>query len=218
MTATIGQLNAKQLARHAFNVFLFSGRHETGAKLIYRAVELDPRNIDALRCLSDLLDVDGTEVFSGVVLEYALSESVPKNDEELKELDDLLFLAKWSWGFSRHTSGNIHLAQEDFIDRSVFVVDEIRYEEFLDQILSRTCSLHDGLKSAHTLCGKIAGILAHETFGESPGIEEFIYPKRFQIKTTYDDWLQSSTEELDSLEEVRKQKVTSNKGWWKIWR
>ena len=101
----IKELNASQLARHAFNVFLFSGRHVTGAKLIYRALALDPRNAEALRCLSDLLDAEGTEVFSAVVLEYALDEGTGISGEGRDVLDNLRFLAIWSWGFSSHKSG-----------------------------------------------------------------------------------------------------------------
>lgn len=116
MTA-IEDLSAQQVARHAFNVFLFSGRHQTGAKLIYHALRLDQTSAEALRCLSDLMDADGTQVFSGVVLEYALSESTGITGEDRRVLDDLRFMAKWSWGFARHKSGNPHLGQEAFADR-----------------------------------------------------------------------------------------------------
>jgi len=211
MTSTIEELDANQLARHAFNVFLFSGRHQTGAKLIYRALELDPRNAEALRCLSDLLDAEGTEVFSGVVLEYAMSESTAIVGEQRKVLDDLRFLAKWSWGFSRHKSGDAHLAQQAFAERSAFTVDEDRYKDFLDQLVNRTGSLEGGFKAAHLLCGAMAGFLVHKQLGTKAGIEESVYSDRFVKTTAQSEWLRSSTEELDALETERQKKTDDKK-------
>ena len=58
MKEIISQLNADQLARHAFNIFLYHNRHVVGARLIFRALELDCREPTALRCLSDILDAE----------------------------------------------------------------------------------------------------------------------------------------------------------------
>jgi hypothetical protein len=214
--ATIGQLTAQQLARHAFNVFLFSGRHRTGARLIYRALELDSGNAQALRCLSDLLDADGTHVFSGVVLEYALSETAEISGDDRADLDNLRFLAKWSWGFSLHKSGEPHLAQEAFADRSSFVVDEERYKDFLAQLIGPAGSLQKGYKAAHTLCGAMAGFLLHREGGGNAGLEESVHPERFVRTDEYSQWLQGSTEELDALE-VERQKKSGARSWWKLW-
>ncbi len=213
----IEQLSAQQVARHAFNVFLFSGRHQTGAKLIYHALRLDQANAEALRCLSDLMDADGTEVFSGVVLEYALSESTGITGEDRRVLDDLHFLAKWSWGFARHQSGNPHLGQEAFTDRAAFVVEEDRYREFLAQVVNPAGSLPDGFKAAHTLCGAMAGFLTHREFGGKAGIEESVHPDRFSETPAYREWLKTSTDELDALERERQKKSAPKKPWWKRW-
>ena len=209
MAATIEQLNAAQLGRHAFNVFLFLGRHRTGARLIYRALELDPHNAEALRCLSDLLDAEGTEVFSGVVLEYALAESTGLSQKECETLDDLRFLAKWSWGFSRHKSGEPHLSQEAFSDRSQFVVDEERYKEFLAQVVEPAGSLTRAFESAHTLCGAMAGFLVHDGAAGKAGIEESLHPERFEKTTAYEEWCRTSTEELDALEVARREQSSA---------
>jgi hypothetical protein len=215
--ATIGQLTAQQLARHAFNVFLFSGRHQTGARLIYRALELDPRDAQALRCLSDLLDADGTHVFSGTVLEYALSETTGIAGDEREVLDSLRFLAKWSWGFSRHKSGESHLAQEAFADRSMFIVDEERYKEFLAQLIGSAGSLQKAFESAHALCGAMAGFLLHREHGGTAGLEESLHPERFVRTDAYSQWLHGGTEELDALEVARQKKSGARKSWWKLW-
>lgn len=205
-TSTIANLNASQLARHAFNVFLFCGRHQTGACLIYRSLELEPQNPEALRCLSDLLDSNGTEAFSAVVLEYALREVPHLSDETRKTLDNLLFLAKWSWGFSRHNSGDPHLAQDAFADRSAFSVDDSGYREFIGQIIDRTGSLTGGFRAAHALCGVMARFLQHCEPGKDAGVEELLNPERFLKTEAYDPWLRSSAEELDALEKARQER------------
>ena len=64
----IADLNADQLAHHALNIFIAQGRHVEGARVIYRALQLDPHHPGALRCLSDFLAHEGTEPFAAVTL------------------------------------------------------------------------------------------------------------------------------------------------------
>jgi len=207
MTSKISDLNASQLARHAFNTFLFSGGpHVTGAKLIYRALQLDPKNPEAIRCLSDLLAIEGTEIFSAIALEYALSENVKLTNKERNEFDDLLFLSKWTWKFSRHKSGKPLLSKEDFSNRTEFEVDETKYRQFLEQIIWPPVSLVTAFQAAHTLSGALAGFLVHMDPQRKIGVEESLFPERFQISPTYQEWLESDTVELDSLEEARQKK------------
>jgi hypothetical protein len=217
MAQNIEQLNVQQVARHAFNVFLFSGRHQTGARLIYHALRIDSKNPEALRCLSDFLDTEGTQVFSGAVLEYALSESTGIKGDDRKTLDDLRFLAKWSWGFSLHKSNNPHLAQDAFANRALFIVDEARYQAFLAELITRAGSLDKAFTAAHTLCGAMAGFLTHRELGGEAGINESISPEKFLITPTYAEWLKSSTSELDALESERLKKSGVKKPWWKAW-
>ena len=216
MEQTIGQLNAEQLAHHASNVFLLHGRNQTGAKLIYRALELDPCNAVAIRCLSDFFDTKGMEIFSAVVLEHALTNCTKINKEDRKELDHLRFFAKWTWAFSRHKSGETDLGYEAFADQSEFVVDEKRYKEFLDQIIDRTGSLENAFKSAHTLCGVSAELLTPEK--PDIRITDCIRPEQCERAKEYDDWLQSTTKELDALEVERQKKTTSKKKPRRLWR
>lgn len=217
MAARIKDLDASPLARHAFNVFMFSGRQQQGARLIYRALEIDPHNAEALRCLSDLLDAEGTEVFSAVVLEYALSDAVGIQGAERKTLDDLLFLAKWSWGFSRHSSGEPYLKQEDFADRLAFVIDEEGYASFLQSLLEPCGSLQNGFKAAQTLCGTMAEFLVHEQLDEETEITEIVHPERFHLTIAHAVWLESSTKEFDALEVARAKASAEKKSWWKFW-
>jgi len=202
----ISQLNAAQLAQHAFNVFLFSGRHVTGGRLIYHCLTQDSYQHQALRCLSDFLDSEGTEVFSAVVLEYALSPVSTISSEERRKLDDLHFLAKWSWGFSRHISGQPHLAGDAFKDRAQFDVDSDRYSVFVGDFVKHAGSLQLAFKAAHTLCGAMSGILVHEQFGNRAPIEEVFNSERFYPSSEYSSWLLSRTDELDDLEDERRRR------------
>ncbi len=163
------------------------------------------------------MDVEGTEVFSAVVLEYALSSSSGIAGEERQTLDDLRFLAKWSWGFSRHQSGSPHLDQGAFADRSAFEVDEDRYRDFLAQVVNPAGSLPRGFEAAHTLCGAMAGFLTHQEFGGKAGVEESVHPDRFSETPAYREWLKTSTEELDALEVERQKQTLPRKPWWKLW-
>jgi hypothetical protein len=203
----ISQLTAQQLARHAFNVFLFSGRHVTGARLIYHSLTLDRYEPEAIRCLSDLLDNDGTEIFSAVALDYALAPESPISPEARQTLDDLRFVAKWSWGFSRHRSGSPHLAGEQFNNRAEFEVDEPRYQEMLQQAVRPAGSLSRAFTAAHTLSGAMGGLLSHTRFGGRAPLDELFHPERFERTNDYDVWLASATDELDALERARQEKT-----------
>jgi hypothetical protein len=208
MTLRISDLNSAQLARHAFNVFLFAGgRHATGGKLIYRALQLDPRNAEAIRCLSDFMFGDGTEVFSAVALEYGLSEQLNLTTAERKVLDDLLFISKWTWKFAKHKSGNPTLRQEDFADRSAFEVDEVRYQEFLKPLLDSAGSIEKAFNAAHTLSGILVGFLVHQDPSKKIGVEESLFPERFNTSPAFQLWLGSDTNELDALEESRQKRT-----------
>ena len=148
----------------------------------------------------------GTEQLSAVTLEYALAPSTGIQGEERNELDDLRFLAQWTWGFSRHNSGDIYLAPDAFGDRSAFSVDEEGYAAFLAPVTGPAHSLEYGFQAAHTLCGTIAGLLVHKSLGKDADVAEVFYPERFVRTPEYDKWLRTSTRVLDALERDRNAK------------
>jgi hypothetical protein len=199
----IADLTAAQLARHATNTFIFRGRQETGTRLAYHALALEPKQPEGLARLSDFLDIEGGQPFSAVVLEYGCSEEGGLPVADRATLQELRFLALWSWGFSRHRSGRTELGQEEFADRSQFVFDLDRYQAFVGSVVSRAGSLSAGLRSAHTLAGLLAGLLTHRELGGQAGFEEIYHPERFVHTPEYAEWLSSSTDELDRLEEER---------------
>jgi len=199
---TIAQLSPAQLGRHATNVFMYGGRHADGTRLIYHALRRDPAQPEALRRLSDLFDTKGTEQLSAVVLEFALALGALPDDDR-KALDDPLFLAKWGWGFSRHRSGDVHLAGEAFEDRSAFVMDEQRYGEYLGSVIACGGSLKGAFRSAHVLCGCMGGLLAHKRLGSKAPLEAIFSAGDFEETPEYSKWLESDTSELDGLEAAR---------------
>jgi hypothetical protein len=207
---TIGDLSASQLARHAANVFLFRGRHVEGFKLIYHALIKNRFEPLAIRCLSDYLDQDGLQVYSAIALEYGISPSSPLSPADRTELDDLLFLSKWTWGFSRHISGSKHLEGDEFKLRHNFTVDEIEYQHRLDQVIAPAGSLDAAFDASHRLAGLVGSLLRPRKSETKGGLEELVYPDHFEETPAYAKWLMTTTDELDRLEEQRQKKIKPN--------
>ena len=205
MPHTAEQLDAGQLARHASNVFILLGRQPDWGRLIYRALELDPRHPEALRNLSDFFHAPGTEVFAGVVLEYALRVATPLDRAARKVLEDLRLLTVWSFGYARHRSGSTRLIQPDFADPTMFEVDEDSYRKYLDQVRVPAGSLEADFRAAHTLCGALSGFLAHRDGRTHVGLQDVLHPEQFVKTPAYDAWLHYDVVELDKLETLRQQ-------------
>ena len=107
---TIKDLTPSEVGRHAENVFLIEGRHQGCSRLVYHALAGDPHEPQALRVLSDLLSGDGQkgtglEQFAAVVLEYAMRSDSPLTAEQKKDMDQHLFLQKWTWAFAKKKDG-----------------------------------------------------------------------------------------------------------------
>ena len=194
------ELGADALAEHAFNLFLYQGRHALGAKLIYEALRQDPYHVLALRCLADLLEQKGTEIFSAIVLEYARMYATIVEESELDALEEILFISKWSWGFARHASGKTELSMADFADRSQFITDHERYQTFLDEIFTRTESLETGFQAAHRVCGLMAQFVEHkEGIDAASQFEAIFNPQNFVMSDAHEAWLDSYDPVLDEL-------------------
>ena len=189
--------------------------------MIYRALHLKPNHPGGMRCLSDFHAREGTEQFSAVTLEYALSGAFPLSDEDRETLDNLRFLDVWSWGFSKHKTGQPHLDGEAFKHRDDFVLDSASYKAFVDGLVGPSGSLEAAHQAAHRLCGVMAGFLRHST-KPSPGLEDVIDPAQFAETDEYQTWLESSASDLEALDrsmQSRKQKTESAplRPWWKRW-
>lgn len=203
---SISTLSAENLATHAFNIFLTQGPHIEGARVIYHALTLQPQHPVALRCLSDFHANEGTEQFSAVTLEYALSEACKIQGPYREILDDLRFLSIWSWGFSKHISGSTNLDAAAFQARGDFIFDATRYKVFVDGLVDRCGSLESACHASHRLTGVMAGFLRHVS-KPSPAIKDVVDPTQFVETDAYAQWLQSSADpliELDRSVQARK--------------
>ncbi|AWH53642.1 hypothetical protein C1924_10875 [Stenotrophomonas sp. ESTM1D_MKCIP4_1] len=198
---TFAELNAAQLANHALNIFIAEGRHIEGARVIYRALQLDPQQPDALRSLSDFHANSGTEAFSAATMEYALSGGVALDDEERRKLEALHFLDIWTWGFARHRSGETQLAAEAFSNRDDFEVDDAAYAGFLGTIVEPAGSPQAAFQAAHRLCGLMAGFVQHAS-NENPDLDDVLRGEGFVETAQYAQWLQSATDDLDALDKA----------------
>lgn len=197
----IADLNADQLAHHALNIFIAQGRHVEGARVIYRALQLDPHHPGALRCLSDFLAHQGTEPFAAVTLEHALSGAFPLDDDARRMLDDLRFLDIWSWGFSRHASGEANLSGEAFKNREDFVFDGPAYAAFLNTVTEPAGSLQGAFQAAVRICGLMSGLLRHPQ-KDNPAFDDVLRSSTLIETEAYPAWLASPTDDLDALDQA----------------
>lgn len=188
-----------------------------GMRLAYRALELDAKDALGLRCLSDLFDGNGTEILSAIVLEYALAPTTGLPATAQCELDDLRFLAKWTWGFSRHKSGDSNLSGDTFKIRTDFMVDDIKYQAWIAEFIGRD-TLDFAFKRAHAFAGAVSGLLTPVDQSASVGAVYTVRPSQFVQGSEYVAWLQEDTNEFDALELARQNHaVTNKKNIWKFW-
>lgn len=202
----LGDLAADELARHASNLFLYQGRTQRGARLVYHALALEPRNAAALRTLSDLLDQPGTEVLAAVVMEYVMHPDSGYTPQERARFDELLFRSRWWWGFARHDSGRKDLTEADFEDRSRFTLEEERYRAFLGRVVVPAGGMEAAARAAHLLMGTVSGLMAHAQKGEAVDIPDLIHPESFVRTEAYAAFLESPLGDLEKLEVARREK------------
>jgi hypothetical protein len=207
----IRDLTPEQLGRHAENVFLSKGRELACVRLAYHALSKNPNEPQALRVLSDVLCGDlqqesGMERFSAAVLEYAVRPGSPLSPAERKTLDDHLFLAKWTWAFARKRNGEVTASWEELQDRSLFVIDDVRYREFLAGVVDPSGSVERAFQAAHVLGGMMGRLLTHKTLGRNAPIESVFTPESFEPSAEYVLWLRSDTAGLADLEAARRKR------------
>lgn len=201
-------LTASELGCHAETAFLLAGRHQTVARLVYHALTKDPFEPRAIRALSDflcgdLLNESGYEQFSAAVLEFALQPTSPIAPEERRVLDDHLFAAKWSWAFAKKRNGEPTASMAELQDRSLFVIDETGYQDFLDGVVGRCGSLDAAFRVGHTISGALGLLLAHKTKGNAAREEDFFFPQEFSPTPEYGAWLESDAAEFEAMEKAR---------------
>lgn len=219
---TFAQLTPDQLAERALQIYQAQGRQVDGGRLLYRALELNPKHPVALRCLVDFLAHQGTEPFAACVLEYALSPACALTAEEYKALDDLRFVYMWSWRFSQHKVSNDQLQRDAFARREDFSVDHVRYEAFVNSVVSHAGSLESAFQAALTLCGSVVHFLRHNT-STAPGIDDCFNRAEFSPTQVYEQWLATdivATQPAGGINgkpHAPQPPSEPKKPWWKVW-
>lgn len=221
---TLAQLTPDQLAERALKIYQAQGRQVDGGRLLYRALELDPKHPVALRCLVDFLAHQGTEPFAAAVLEYALSPDCFLTTEEQKTLDDIRFIYLWSWRFSQHKISDAQLHRDAFAKREDFSVDHVRYEAFVNSVVSHAGSLEKAFLAALTLCGSVVHFLRHTT-STAPGIDDCFDRAGFTTTDVYEQWLITDIDATRQVGPMNGKPVSAapqppsapKKSWWKVW-
>lgn len=200
----IKDLTADELAEYALYVFILSGRHQMGAALIYRCLELEPKHPAGLRNLSDFLDGKGSEMISAVVMEY-LIKHYQGPAERKKEYEDILFLSKWAWGFSKHHSGQTELGADDFVDQTQFTTDDAAYDLFLEVPLSIAGTAEKVVQGAHNLVGVYAGGLHSPSLIETHKPIDILLLNDFEKTPAYTEFLELDVRRFEEAKAQVKQ-------------
>jgi len=194
----IAQLSAAQLAHYAWQELATNGISKEGCRFIYHSLVLEENEPDGLGILSHYFDTDHLEGFSAAILEYACSSACPISREHKLKYDEARFKAKWFWGFSQRKDGQKWLRTIDFENRSDFIVDEERYQEWLIKpLMAKGGSLRNIVEAAHTFMGCVGELLSHKIYGRKATFEEIYSPERFVKTSQYDQWLSSPLPGVD---------------------
>lgn len=198
----VKDLNADELADYAFYVFVHTGRHATGAGLIYRCIELDKNNPLGLRCLSDFLDWRGTESISALILEHLIQNRLSKTPENQQELERLLFTCKWVWGFSKHRSGETNLTGNEFEDENAFEINVAGYEDFKQSTFEAVGNWDHLLRGAHHIIGLYAGLVSSPTLTETDSMIDTIQKNDFSTTAEYDPFLELDAQQFEEIKQA----------------
>ena len=149
----IQDLKARELAEAATTLLQKLGRNTQSLRLLYRALELDPFEPQALLMLIELFRGKqrgkrpvGDEIFSGIIVEYSMDRKSPITGEQRRPFDKAQLETMYYWGFVTPRG------QE-------FDVDHLGYMTFINELMSKVGSLTNGFNMAITKIGISAGIL-----------------------------------------------------------
>ena len=195
----IKNLTATELARYASNVFLYVGRNSICATLIYRCLELEPNHPVGLRALSDFFDQEGTEALSAIVLEYLIEAQLSLTPEAEQENKQLLFQAKWWWGFAKHKSGNTNLSAEELMKHEDFEVSEEQYQTFIGGLIEGLGSKKAVVENSVKLLGIYGGIINGDVISENDTLLDILKRNDLNLNGEYETYLNESTEELETF-------------------
>jgi hypothetical protein len=185
----IGDLSAQELAGIATGVLQSTGRSMLAARVVYRAIEVNPYQVEAIARLSDLFRgrtigarPEGDEALAGLVLEFGLDPESRMNKDQLVYLAAQRFDIQVLWGFAKpYADIKVNLMPGSPKDPLKFEVQELDYLSFIMELEAH----YGSPSSAFSLARVKAGIMGG--FANAKG-------KPLPI---YREWLQSDASILD---------------------
>lgn len=166
----IQDVQAPKLAEAAFRSIQKSGRTAYALRLLYRALELDPSEPNALLVLVDLFRGKkygarpvGDEIYAGILVEYAMDPHCTMSIEHKRFFDKARSEIMLLWGFVTPKGDEIDM-------------DYIGYMTYINKLLNQALSIANGFRVALAKVGIQAGAIDATSFK----------PTR-----TYQDWLQA---------------------------
>jgi len=152
-TARVQDVSADQLAEASIKSLQKTGRNHVSLRLLYRALEKDPYQPKALLIMSELYRSQkkgsrpsGDEIFSGIIIEYAMDGKSPIAADNKRLFDKARLDIMTQWGFVTSRG-----AETD--------VDHLGYMTYINELMSGIHSVANGFKIALTKLGVQVGAL-----------------------------------------------------------
>jgi hypothetical protein len=171
----IKDLKAPQVAQATMTALQKGGRTPYSLRLLYRTLEVDPFHPEALLILSELYrgksktgPPTGDEIFSGIIIEYAMDRKHPLSPEHRRIFDKARLEIMTEWGFARPRASEMD-------------VDHLGYMAFINGTMGKVKSVANGFKLALNKVGVQAGI---------------IDPAKGVPNRAYQEWLSSDASTL----------------------
>lgn len=149
----IKDLKAPELAEAARAMLQKLGRNALSSRLIYRALDLDPYQPQALLMLSEFYrgkvltgKPEGDEMFSGILIEYAMDPKSNLSSDQKRMLEKARIEVMNLWGFVKPRGEE-------------FDVDYLGYMTCVNELTAQVRSMTNGFRTALAKLGVQAGIL-----------------------------------------------------------
>ena len=149
----VQDLKSNELAEAATTVLQKLGRNTLSSRLIYRSLELNSFEPQALLMLSEVFRGKnrghrpvGDEIFSGILIEFAMDRKSPLTMEQKRPFGKAQLEIMYYWGFVTPRG------QE-------FDVDHLGYMTFINELMSQVRSIPNGFRIAHLKLGIASGLL-----------------------------------------------------------
>src|SRR5882672_10532215 len=141
-TGRVQDVTADQLAEASIKSLQKTGRNLVSLRLLYRALEKDPHQPKALLIMSELFRSQkkgarptGDEIFSGLIIEYAVDGKSPLSADNKRLFDKARLDIMTQWGFVT--------ARGEETD-----VDHLGYMAYINELMSSIHTVANGFKMA----------------------------------------------------------------------